>query len=64
MFFFETAGDDLIDSFVPSVVIDQVEHVDAHPSLTKAFDAAKPLLKARRIPRQVDVDQRAQCLQV
>ena len=54
----------VVNVLVAGLVVGQVQHVYAGAGLAKALDAAQALLQARRVPRQVDVDQRAQRLQV
>ena len=45
-------------------MVDEVEHVDLVAPLAEALDAADALLQPRRIPGQVDVDQRSERLKV
>ena len=56
--------DDFVDFLVLGVVIHEIEHVHGPPRLAEALDPSEALFEPRRIPGQVDIDQRAQGLQV
>src|SRR5919106_1199257 len=67
----EEAGDVLqplrqqgVDAIFDGAGITQVVDIDCVAELANALDAALALLQARRVPRQIEIDERPQALQV
>src|ERR1039458_8204648 len=54
---FHSFGQDPVYFFVVGVVVNKVKHIDPVTSLANPLNSANPLLKPRRIPRQVYIDE-------
>nr|WP_322493548.1 hypothetical protein [Chloroflexus sp.] len=52
----------MVDFFVVGLLVDEVEHIDHWPTLAEAFNSPQPLGEPRGVPRQIDVDERAERL--
>ena len=55
---FQPVGQHLMHSVFHGVAVTQIGDPDFATGLADALDTALPLLQARRVPRQVDIDQR------
>jgi hypothetical protein len=49
-------------TFVDRALVDQVQHIDAVPPLPGALDPPDALFEAKRVPRQIHIDQCSQRL--
>ena len=61
---FETVGQHLVDAILDGVAVSEIGDPYFGARLADALDAAFALLKPSRIPRKVDIDERAEALEV
>jgi hypothetical protein len=60
---FQPVGEHLMDPVLHRVAVAQIGNPDFATCLANALDSALALLQARRVPRQIDIDERTQALQ-
>src|SRR3546814_296917 len=60
----EPLGDLRQDALVPAIAVDQIQDVHLIPALPEPLDAPDALFESRRVPGEVHIDERAECLKI